>query len=226
VEDALKDRLLERFRCYLDGVADASPPPATGSEADLFTLFVELAALRTEMRTQSRLVKDALDQFRDAFQLVQSSQGALEQELQRARAREREQGQALLRPVLLDLLDLRDRLAAGLQPAPLRRVRWFARLGSTRSPPTAQWQDGLRMTLRRLDQMLLDRRVMRVETLGRRFDPRLGRVVATRPAPGVEAGIVLEEVRTGFLWEDQPLRPAEVVVSKPATGEPETGEGT
>ena len=75
------------------------------------------------------------------------------------------------------------------------------------------------MTLRRLEQMLHDRRVTPIDMLGRRFDPRLGRVVATRPSPGIDAGIVLEDVRTGFLWEDQPLRLAEVIVSKPVTGE-------
>ena len=211
MEDALKDSLVEQFRCYL-----APPSEAAGSEADLFTLFVELAALRTEVRGESRLVKDALDQFRNVFQIVQSSQGALERELQSARERERTQERALLQPLLLDLLDLRDRLAAGLQPTPVPRPRWQVPWRRTRAPQIEPWQEGLHMTLRRI---LHARRVTPIEMLGRRFDPRLGRVVATRLAPGTDAGIVLEEVRTGFLWEDLPLRPAEVVVSKPGAGE-------
>ena len=216
MEDALKDSLVEQFRSYLDGVGETpSPSEAAGSEADLFTLFVELAALRTEVRTESRLVKDTLDQFRNVFQIVQSSQGALEQELQSARERERAQERALL----LDLLDLRDHLAAGLQPAPVLRPRWQAPWRRARTPQIEPWQEGLHMTLRRLDRILHDRRVTPIEMLGRRFDPHLGRVMATRRAPGTDAGIVLEEVRTGFLWDDLPLRPAEVVVSKPDAGE-------
>jgi molecular chaperone GrpE len=220
MEEALKDSLVAQFRRYLDGVEELPPEAAVGSEADLFTLFVEMAALRTEVRTESRLVKDALDQFRDVFATVQSSQGALEQELQRAREREREQARTLLRPVLLDLLDLRDRLTAALQaaPAPPPR-RWPVPWRRPAAPSAEPWQEGQRLTLRRLDRMLQERRVTPVELLGRRFDPQLGRVVATRPAAGVAAGIVLEEVRAGFLWEDQPLRLAEVVVSKPAEGE-------
>ena len=219
MEDALKDSLVEQFRSYLNGIGEPPPAPVAGSEADLFTLFVELAALRTEVRTESRLVKDALDQFRDVFQTVQSSQRAMEQELQHAREREREQQRALLRPLLLDLLDLRDRLVAGLPPAPVPRRRWHALWQRTPPPQAEPWQEGQRMTLRRLEQMLHDRRVTPIEMLGRRFDPRLARVVATRPAAGVDAGIVLEDVRTGFLWEDQPLRLADVIVSKPMTGE-------
>lgn len=218
MEEALKDSLVAQFRSYLDGIGELPSAAAGGSEADLFTLFVEVAALRTEVRTESRLVKDALDQFRDVFQTVQSSQSALEQELQRAREREREQGRALLRPLLLDLLDLRDRLNAALPAAPVVRRRWYAPWRRMLSPSAEPWLEGQRMTLHRLDRMLQDRRVTPIEMLGRRFDARLGRVVATRPAAGVEAGIVLEDVRTGFLWEDQPLRLAEVVVSKPAGG--------
>jgi molecular chaperone GrpE len=81
VEDTVKDRLLEQFRRYLDGIDDVPlPAPETGSEADLFTVSVEMAALRTEVRAEARLVKDALDQFRAVFQTLQSSQNALEQE--------------------------------------------------------------------------------------------------------------------------------------------------
>jgi molecular chaperone GrpE len=120
-----------------------------------------------------------------------------------------------VRPLLLDMLDLRDRLAAGLPPPPEPRGRWYKRWRGKRAPRPEPWGEGLRMTLRRLDQMLLERRVALVELLGQRFDPRLGRVVATRDEAGVEAGIVLEVVRAGFLWDEALLRPAEVIVSKP-----------
>ena len=117
MDAAVKERLLEELRQYLDGV-EALPVPAPdpgGAEADLFTVFVELAAVRNEVRTESRLVKEALDQFRSVFGTLQSSHATLEQELKRAQADARERGQALLRPLLLDLLDLRDRLDAALQ---------------------------------------------------------------------------------------------------------------
>ncbi len=77
------------------------------------------------------------------------------------------------------------------------------------------------MTLRRLDQVLLDRRVVPTQLVGQPFDPRRARVVGTSADGSAADGTVLEEVRAGFLWDDQVLRTADVIVSKSATG---TGE--
>ena len=119
---------MDQFRCYLDSIEEApEEPDAAGAEADLFTVFVELAALRNEVRTESRLVKEALDQFRGVFGTLQSSHATLEQELKRVQAEAQERGRALLRPLLLELLDLRDRLAAGLQQPTVPPPRWFDR---------------------------------------------------------------------------------------------------
>ena len=77
------------------------------------------------------------------------------------------------------------------------------------------------MTLRRFDQVLLDRRVVPMQLVGLPFDPRRARVVATSADRSAADGTVLEEVRTGFLWDDQVLRTADVIVSKNAAGEGE-----
>ena len=102
------------------------PPDDPGETADLFSLFVEMAGLRSEVRTESRLVKEALEQFRGVFDLLQASQATLQQELDRARTETRDQAQSALRPLLLDVIDLRDRLVAALKlsaggTAPLAR---------------------------------------------------------------------------------------------------------
>ncbi len=78
------------------------------------------------------------------------------------------------------------------------------------------WQDGLRLTLERLDQVLLERRVVALRLEGQPLDPRLARVVATSADSSAPDGTVIEEVRTGFLWDDQVLQTADVVVSKSA----------
>ncbi len=77
------------------------------------------------------------------------------------------------------------------------------------------------MTLRRLDQVLLDRRVVQVQSVGRPFDPLLARVVATAADESVPEGDVIEEVRPGFLWDDRVLRIAEVIVCKGGAGKGE-----
>jgi molecular chaperone GrpE len=50
------------------------------------------------------------------------------------------------------------------------------------------------------------------------FDPRLARAIGTAADSAVAEGTVIEEVRAGFLWDDQVLRTAEVIVSKGDAG--------
>jgi molecular chaperone GrpE len=220
VDAAVKETLLDQFRDYLDSLDEASQTvDAEGPETDLFTVFVELAAMRNEMRTESRLLKEALDEFRGVFGTLQSSHATLEQELKRAHADSRERARASLRPLLVELLDLRDRLAAGLQPVTERSARWLDRWRTRRPDQPESWREGLGITLRRLDRILADRRVVRIETIARRFDPRVGRVVGTSKDVGIGAGIVVEEVSAGFLWDDELLRAAEVIVNQAETDE-------
>jgi len=218
----VKERLLDQFREFLDGM-DALPESAAESgsaESDLFSVFVELAALRNEVRTESRLVKEALDQFRGVFGTLQSSHATLEQELQRARDEARERDKTLLRPLLLDLLELRDRLEAGLQQPAAPPPGWLGRWRKPRAEIENK-REGLGITLRRLDRMLTDRRVSRIDLLGQRFDPRIARAVGTTHDPKAGPGVVLEEVRAGYRWDEDLLRAAEVIVSKAAEGESE-----
>ena len=215
MDEHIKQALLSRFSAYLDSAADQPEPPDDPGEAtDLYSLFVEMAGLRSEVRTESRLVKEALDQFRGVFDLLRTSQATLQQELDRVRAETRAQAHAALRPLLLDVIDLRDRLVAALKLVATGRPHWSDRLLRRNAPGGAAWQEGLRMTVRRLDQVLLDRGVVATHLVGQPFDPRRARVIATAPDSSVAEGTVIEEVRTGFLWEDQVLRTAEVIVSK------------
>ena len=223
MDETIREKLLSRFVAYLDGLDhdESGEVPAMAEEAreeaDLFSVFVELAGLRNEVRTQSRLVKEALDQFRGVFDTLQASHATLEEELKRARAEAHDGERTLLKPLLLDIIDVRDRLSAGLKPAVAVSLRWYERLRpKTKREAKEAWQEGMRMTLRRIDKLLADRRIVATETVGRPFDPRLAAAVATIADPAVADGIVVEEVRPGFLWQSELLRPAEVIVAKRA----------
>lgn len=217
MDDSIKQALLSRFQAYLDSADALAPEPRTET-TDLYSLFVEVAGLRSEVRTESRLVKDALDQFRGVFDMLQASQASVQQELDRTRSAARDQADAALRPLLLDVVDLRDRLFAALRLAAATRPGWAGRLLRRPASGGEAWQEGLRMTLRRLDQVLLDRGVAPMRLVGLPFDPRRARVVATSADASAADGTVLEEVRAGFLWDDQVLRTADVVVSRNDTG--------
>ena len=84
MDPSLKENLLTRLSSYLDeldaadaetaGLAPtaAEAPSADEETRDLFSVFVELAAVRNEARAQARIVKEALDQFRAVFETLQS----------------------------------------------------------------------------------------------------------------------------------------------------------
>jgi hypothetical protein len=170
VDAAVKETLLDQFRSYLDSLEEAQgEPDEPGAEADLFTVFVELAALRNEVRTESRLVKEALDQFRGVFATLQSSHATLEQELKRVQAEARERGRAQLRPLLLELLDLRDRLVGKPVNLALRRDASQLRTGCYggairhNKPPSDQSDE-------------LDRRVNRAKLTRPALEPRILRI--------------------------------------------------
>jgi molecular chaperone GrpE len=223
LDETIREKLLSRFVAYLDGLdhdESGEAPAGTAEEvkseeADLFSVFVELAGLRNEVRTQSRIVKEALDRFRSVFDTLESSHATLEQELKRARADAHDRERTLLKPLLLDIIDVRDRLAAGLKPAvaapPRRWYERFPKLKAKRAAAEA-WREGMRMTLRRVDRLLADQRIAAIETVGRPFDPRHAAAVATVGDAAAADGIVVEEVRPGFLWQGELLRPAEVIV--------------
>lgn len=224
MDETTREELLSRFVAYLDGLdPDGSGEAPAGTteegteEADLFSIFVELAGLRNETRTQSRILKEALDRFRSVFDTLQASHAALEQELKRARADAGDRERRLLKPLLLDIIDIRDRLAAGLKPAVAAAPRWYERFRSSsraqRAAAEAR-QEGMRMTLRRVDRLLSDQRIAAIETVGRPLDPRHATAVATVEDPSAADGIVVEEVRPGFLWQGELLRPAEVIVAR------------
>ena len=221
----LKDTLLSRFASYLDGLDDAALcASATAAEAaaddgsDLFSVFVEVAGLRNETRTQSRLVKEALDQFRGVFDTLQASHATLQEELKRARAHTRESERALLKPLLLHMIDIRDRLTIALKATNVA-PRWYERFypAGPRAVHEAA-REGMRMLVRRLDGILAERRVIATETVGRRFDPRIAVAIATVAGRAMAEGQVVEEVCPGFLWDDELLRSAEVIVAKSNEG--------
>ncbi len=214
MDEHIKAALISQFSAYLES-ENAEQTPEEGSEAtDLYSVFVELAGLRNEVRTESRLVKDALDQFRAVFDVLQANQATMQKDLDRARAEAR--GQAVVKPLLLDMIDVRDRLVAALKLAAPPRPAWPARLWRKADKHDAAWEEGLRMTLRRLDQVLADRLVVPIGSVGHPFDPVHARAVGVAPAKNVAEGTVIEEIRTGFLWDGQVLRIADVIVAKGA----------
>jgi molecular chaperone GrpE len=209
-----KSLLLEQFSTYLDiAELDSASEPAP---CDLHTLLGELAALRTEVKTQARQTKSALDDFRLGYESLRQANDQLNRELDDARQQLIRQQRAIERAFLLELLDMHDRqlaaitLLQGYRPGsiPPRRSR---KKDKTLILSLQQGQD---IALRRLDQALLQHQVTPIEVLDRPVDPHCMTVVEVEYQTDCEDGVVTAELRRGFYWREDILRPAEVKVNK------------
>ena len=210
------EALLAQFRTYLEEISVEEQETAQAVSVDLYTLFGELAALKNEVRIESRQVKGALDQFRGLVEPLQAGQAALQSEITHLRQAERQAAREALRPVLLELLEVRDRLAAGLAMQSDRQLtkKWLKRFCRHEQALLASWRAGQEMTLRRLDQLLASQEVVPMAVLDRPLDPRLARAVRVEVHPEHASGVVVAELRQGFFWQGAVLRPAEVVINK------------
>ena len=140
MDEAAKDQLTARFRSYLDGVDAASDGglEAEGEPApDLFTLLAEVVALKNEVKLESRQVKSALDEFSGLFGTLRESSTRLAGEQERRREQDRVAERQARKELLLELLELRDRLQAGQDQADRFRPRWPTR----RSEPATARRD-------------------------------------------------------------------------------------
>ncbi len=79
----------------------------------------------------------------------------------------------------------------------------------------ASMAEGMAMNLRRLDETLSRRDVRPLPVLEQRFDPHSMHATELTADPKRAAGIVVAELRKGFLLNGQLLRAAEVAVNRP-----------
>jgi molecular chaperone GrpE len=75
------------------------------------------------------------------------------------------------------------------------------------------WFEGLDLVNRKFQSMMESMNVRAIEAVGQPFDPTLHEALALREAEGVESGIVIEELQTGYQLGDRVIRPSLVNVS-------------
>lgn len=216
-----QERLMQEFRLYIEqlnveeestGNARTPSPPV-----DLRTLLGELAVLKNEVRLESRQFKSTLEELRRMAEIVRQENERLHADVDRARAQGAASQKQAVRELLRELLDVRDRLQAGVDAgASIRVSPWAARLVPGQSRIARSLLQGTALTLRRLDDLLSAYRVRPVAALGKALDPMTMRVVAVESRHDAAEGSVLREIRRGFTQGDELLRAAEVVVNKEA----------
>lgn len=208
-----REELIEQFRAYLE--SDLTPEDP-GDIIDQMALFGELAGLKNEVRIESRQLKGALDDFRSVFATLDHAQQDGLKMLEQVKQQERETARAGIKTLIFGLIELYDRMSAGLDSKPLE-TSFFQRL----LPSVQQGQkwlqghlEGQKMLLGRVLDLLSQCGVTAMNSIGEPFDPSFMEAVGFASDLRQENGVVLQENRKGFRQGEKSLRPAEVIVNK------------
>jgi hypothetical protein len=209
-----RDEILRRFEARLDAALAREDAPRgipeellAGAEisveestVDRYRMWAALTALTQEVKLQGRSFKQLSDTLgRD----------------NEARSR---------KEVLDGLLDLRERLLRGVEGAEARqkvqpvfwdrvfRARW-EQIRHALEVVDAMDQ-GYRLSLKSLDDLLSRFEVRPIECQGKAFDPRLMSAVDVVETLDAEEGTVLAVYRAGYEWNGAVYRPAQVRVAR------------
>ncbi len=197
--DDKKNDLLAQFKDYLQAQLDdealSSPPP------DLNTLLTEISCLKTEVKAESRQFKNTLDELQAAFKQLEQ---------------DRKQDEYQQRLLLQDFLEIYDSLYEGLEILNhYRPVNGLFRHSCKQDIHfIKQFRQGQQMTLKRLEQLLQRHQIIAMDCQGKVFDTETMTVVETGADRHCPNGVVLAELRKGFLYQGQVFRLAEVKVNK------------
>ena len=212
IDAETRDHLVEQFRACLDAADDDSD--AQGDTLDLHSLLAEMAALKNEVRLQARQFKTALEQMQAFGDALREQTERLQRDLDRSRLQLAETRTQAERGLLLGLLDLRDRLQAGLDAQQAWRPTSIQRLLGAEPRLAQSMREGSVLVLQRLDALLESYRVQPIAAVGQPLDPHAMRAAGVEWSPQVGEGLVLRELRRGFRQGGELLRLAEVIVNK------------
>jgi len=245
-----RDEILRRFEQWLDGVLAAEEPPqgvdaellaalASGAQpenaapeggADSYALWAAVTAVTQEVKLQGRA-------FQELNLTLGAQAGRIAEELravyrEREREVERETERRCRKEALSASIDLRDRLARGVESVRAgqaemeksARAGWLARVfsrpgGRPEAATLAALVKGYELAIERLDQTLGEFNAREIRCRGEAFDPRRMNAIDREASETAPEGTVLEVYRSGYEWNGEVFRPAQVKVAcAPASG--------
>lgn len=81
-------------------------------------------------------------------------------------------------------------------------------------PAGDAWASGIELIARKLQSILDNEGVKRIEAKGAAFDPNFHEAISHEPADGVESGHVIDVVQNGYMLGERVIRPALVRVAQ------------
>jgi molecular chaperone GrpE len=155
---------------------------------------VETQAIDSDPAKRIEELTDQRDREHDLFLRTLSDFENYRRRTEREQSKAERNGK---RKILVSLLEVLD----GFERA-FRQV----------ADPLGVEEQGLRQLYKQLLQVVTSHGVQPFDSIGCPFDPTLHEAIATLPSDGRPSGLVVDEHRRGYRWQDELLRPAQVTV--------------
>ena len=236
-----RDGIVRRFEALLDSALSAEAVPAgidgeilaaviEGGEheqqrCDSYALWAAMTALTQEIKLQGRAFQELNLTLATQTEKVSEELRALY--VERERTLQREAERRCRREILSALIDLRDRLGRGHESVLARepeiaavvRAGWWGKLlGKPDVDPVVEVLQalvrGYELGIERLDQTLGEFNAREIFCQGESFDPRRMNAIESEESATVAPDTVLEVYRSGYEWNGEVFRPAQVKVSR------------
>jgi molecular chaperone GrpE len=168
------------------------PPSGTEEEA----LELSAAELTKRFEEAEAKAKECWDQMLRARADLENERRRFSRELQNTH-------KYAIEKFVLELLPVKDSLELGLGAA-------------ADAPNIEKLREGMELTLKMLQTALEKFGIGEINPLGERFDPERHESMASQETSSVEPNTVVTVYQKGYALHDRLLRPALVVISKPA----------
>ena len=172
--------------------------------------FLNVAVDRRTMSDEESDADEQSEESEDEMAVLQAKIDELQKELQYSKAETANARQRGLR----DRTEAMKFGAAGLASKIIPAIDALEKALDNENDETQAFANGVKMTLNTLKNALESEGITIIEATGQVFDPTQMEAIATVPAgEEQEAGLVLEELESGYLLHDRVLRPAKVIVT-------------
>jgi molecular chaperone GrpE len=197
----------------------------TNRRCDSYALWTAMTALTQEIKLQGRAFQELNHTLAAQTEKIAEELRAVYMERERKLQRDAEH--RCRREILSALIDLRDRLGRGRESVQAREVEiaaapragWWARVlgkqpADTSGDALGALIRGYELSIERLDQTLDEFNALEIRCRGEIFDPHRMNAIESEESATVPGGTVLEVYRSGYEWNGEIFRPAQVKVSR------------
>lgn len=236
--EAWKEEIEDDFKRWMNELTEIPEVKPIHDVPDIYSFYQELCVLRNEIRKGGRRNQDVLTRFGESLSGFQQTMEEIQDRLCRMDNEKKGGSLETDKSIFLPLVDilqrmerLRERLESPPENTPSEECRasgWKAQFirfleKCLLSTPynLKNWEKawnrfkgGFEITLSHLDSLLKKEGVTRIETVGMDFDPAMMTAVAVEYTDEYKEYLVLEEISSGFLFNNIVIKLAEVKISK------------